>query len=110
MALLPTLQRPSRPPLCLLCCTTLHPCAVLYFATTRCRPPPIWPSAWRLCLPAACLAINHAACCAALCHLVLQASTYLAKRLAAVRKELVRLTDARVKLCTEVITGKCFLF
>lgn len=49
------------------------------------------------------------ACCAR-CAAAPQASTYLAKRLAAVRKELVRLTDARVKLCTEVITGKCSLF
>lgn len=32
------------------------------------------------------------------------ASTWLGKKIGAVRKELVKLTDARVKLCTEVIT------
>lgn len=33
-------------------------------------------------------------------------STLVGRAMAAVRKELVGYTDARVKLCTEVITGK----
>ncbi|GAB4815546.1 hypothetical protein N2152v2_002592 [Parachlorella kessleri] len=36
---------------------------------------------------------------------IIPASTWLGKRLGALRKELIRHTDARVKLCTEVITG-----
>lgn len=32
-------------------------------------------------------------------------SAFVGKRLAAVRRELIGFTDARVKLCTEVITG-----